>query len=87
MTLPLGLAGLWALCALTRALLPRPGWRGAAAVALIALGIPLLGWITLEKGPVWGLAVLAAGAMMLRRPPLRLRPPLPGVAVARGGSD
>jgi len=37
-------------------------------VALIAAGIPLLGWVTWQNGPLWGMLALAGGAMMLRWP-------------------
>ena len=43
-----------------------------AACGLIVAGIPLLGWVTLQNGPVWGLTVLAAGVSLLRWPVLRL---------------
>jgi hypothetical protein len=35
---------------------------------LIAIGVPLLGWTTYEAGPYVGLALLAAGASILRWP-------------------
>jgi hypothetical protein len=38
---------------------------------LIATGIPLLGYVTWQTGPVWGLICLAAGASVLRWPLLR----------------
>ncbi|EPX81241.1 UDP-N-acetylenolpyruvoylglucosamine reductase [Litoreibacter arenae DSM 19593] len=41
-------------------------WR--RAYALIAIGVPLLGWVTYENGPLVGLICLAAGASMLRWP-------------------
>lgn len=67
MSLSLILACLWALAATGCALLPvRCHWP--AALVLIAAGIPILGYVTLENGPIWGLAVLAAGASVLRWP-------------------
>lgn len=63
----LTLAALWALVATVIALLPtRIHWP--AAYALIAVGIPILGWVTYQNGPVWGLLVLAGGVSMLRWP-------------------
>jgi len=45
-------------------------WR--AAYALIAAGIPILGWVSWSNGPWVGLIVLAAGASILRWPLIRL---------------
>jgi hypothetical protein len=45
-------------------------WR--AAYALIAAGIPILGWVSWANGPWVGLIVLAAGASILRWPLIRL---------------
>jgi hypothetical protein len=60
-------ACVWALVASVVAVMPgRFHWP--AAYALIGVGIPLLGWVTYQNGPVWGLIVLAAGASMLRWP-------------------
>ncbi len=39
---------------------------------LIATGIPLLGWVTYQNGPLWGLLAMAAGASILRWPLLHL---------------
>ena len=39
-----------------------------AAWVLIGFGIPLSGFVTYEMGPWWGLAVLFAGASILRWP-------------------
>ena len=35
---------------------------------LIAVGIPILGYVTYENGPWWGMAVLLAGVSVLRWP-------------------
>lgn len=60
-------AGLWVLVATAIALMPRRmHWPGA--VGLIVIGVPLLGWLTLENGPLAGLIALAAGASVLRWP-------------------
>ena len=40
----------------------------AGAIVLIATGIPLLGYTTMQMGPWWGLALLAAGVSVLRWP-------------------
>jgi hypothetical protein len=41
-------------------------WR--AAYVLIAVGIPILGWVTWTNGPIVGLVILAMGASVLRWP-------------------
>ncbi len=61
------LACLWALIAAAVALGPRR-WHWPAAYALIVSGIPLVGYVTLQNGPVAGLVVLAGGVSMLRWP-------------------
>jgi hypothetical protein len=67
MAASLTLACLWAIIASIVAMVPcrvhRPG-----VVALIAAGIPLLGWVTWRNGPLWGMPVLAGGALLLRWP-------------------
>lgn len=68
MTLPLSAACLWLIAANLIAMLPSRDHHWRAAYALIALGIPLLGWLTWESGPFWGMAFLAAGASLLRWP-------------------
>lgn len=71
MSLSLILASLRALLACVIAALPRRiHWP--AAYGLILLGIPLVGFVTFENGPFWGLLVLAGGASMLRWPLIRL---------------
>lgn len=46
--------------------------RRTAGYALVPLGVPILGYVTWQAGPVWGLSLLAVGALMLRWPPLLL---------------
>lgn len=43
-------------------------WHWPAAYGLIAVGIPLLGYVTYQNGPLIGLFVLAGGVSMLRWP-------------------
>ena len=50
------------------ALFPSKRGHWPAAWGLIAVGIPLVGWVTLQNGPFIGLAVLAAGVSILRWP-------------------
>jgi len=67
MTLSLTLACIWAVVATIIAMMPmKTHWP--AAYVLIAIGIPLLGYVTYENGPLIGLLVFAAGASMLRWP-------------------
>lgn len=64
-------ACLWAVLATLVALGPRR-FHWPAAWGLIVLGVPLLGWVTYENGPLWGLALLAGGASVLRWPVIYL---------------
>ena len=68
MTPSLIAAALWAVTANLIAMLPSKRGHWPAAWALIAVGIPLVGWVTYENGPVVGLVVLAAGVSILRWP-------------------
>lgn len=68
MTLSLTLAAIWALSANLLAMVPSRDNHWTRAYALIGLGIPLLGYVTYENGPWWGLAVLVAGMSVLRWP-------------------
>lgn len=68
MTPSLIAAALWAVIANLIAMLPSKRGHWPAAWALIAVGIPLVGWVTYENGPVVGLVVLAAGVSILRWP-------------------
>ena len=62
------LALLWALSANVLAMIPSRDHHWTRAYILIALGIPLLGYVTWENGPWIGLLVLAAGMSVLRWP-------------------
>ena len=68
MTPPLVCALIWLIAANVIAMLPSRDHHWRAACALIAVGIPLLGWVTYVDGPLWGLLLLAAGASVLRWP-------------------
>jgi len=72
MSLSLILASAWAVLANLLAMLPSRDNYWARAYFLMALGVPILGYVTLENGPWWGLAVLAAGMSMLRWPVIYL---------------
>ncbi|NJM82860.1 MAG: DUF2484 family protein [Tabrizicola sp.] len=68
MSIPLVLSLLWLIAANVIALFPSRDKHWRAAYVLIAIGIPLVGWVTYENGPVAGILVLAAGASILRWP-------------------
>ena len=72
MSLSLTLAALWVLCASVIAMLPSKRSHWPAAYVLIATGIPLLGYVTLQHGPWVGLLCLAAGSSILRWPVIYL---------------
>ena len=71
------LAAAWIVlaCLLAMALRRR---LGMAIVVLIVLGIPVAGWITLQHGPVPGMAAVALGACLMRWPLPRLMRALQG---------
>jgi hypothetical protein len=66
--MPLALSFLWLIGANLLAMLPSRDHHWRSAYVLIALGIPLLGWVTYVHGPLIGLALLAAAASVLRWP-------------------
>ncbi len=72
MSLSIVLVALWAVAANVLALLPSRDNHWRRAYALIAVGIPLLGYVTYENGPWVGLAVLLAGMSLLRWPVIYL---------------
>ena len=70
--MPLVLGCLWLIGANLLAMFPSRDHHWRAAYALIAAGIPILGWITYANGPILGLIFLAGGMSVLRWPVLRL---------------
>lgn len=68
MSFSLVLACAWAVLANLLAMLPSRDNHWRRAYALIALGIPILGYVTWQNGPWVGLLVLAAGMSLLRWP-------------------
>lgn len=68
MTLPLALCLIWLIAANLIGMFPSRDKHWRAAYGLIAVGVPLLGWVTYELGPVVGLLLLAAGVSILRWP-------------------
>ena len=71
MSTSLALACLWGVVANILALTPSADNHWRNAYALIAVGIPLLGLVTIQHGPWLGLLVLAAGCSVLRWPVIR----------------
>lgn len=72
MNLSIVLACLWALTANVLAMVPSRDNHWRRAYVLIAVGIPILGYVTYQNGPWWGLAVLFAGMSVLRWPVIYL---------------
>lgn len=72
MTPPLIAAALWAVVANLIALTPSKRGHWPAAWVLIAVGIPIVGWVTYQHGPLIGILILAAGASVLRWPVIYL---------------
>ena len=62
------LACLWVVLAAILSALPSRDNHWRHAYLLTAIGIPLLGYVTWENGPVWGLIGLATGMAVLRWP-------------------
>lgn len=72
MSLPITLACLWFVAANLGAVFPSRRSHWPLAWALIACGIPLLGFATAQHGPWVGLLLLAGGMSVLRWPVLYL---------------
>jgi hypothetical protein len=68
MSLPLVLVLVWLVLANVMAMIPSHDNHWQRAYFLIALGVPLVGWVTWVNGPVLGVLALAAGASVLRWP-------------------
>ena len=67
-----GLGCAWLIVANMLALLPSRDNHWARAYGLIALGVPLLGYITYTNGLLMGMIFLIAGASILRWPVIYL---------------
>ncbi len=68
MSLPLVLSLVWLAIANVIGMIPSRHKHWPQAYVLIAIGIPILGLVTYQNGPLVGLAVLIAGASILRWP-------------------
>ncbi|MCK0138961.1 DUF2484 family protein [Aliiroseovarius sp. F47248L] len=72
MTLSLILTCFWAVIAQIIALFPSRDHHWRVAYVLIAVGIPLLGYVVYENGPLVGGLVLIAAMSILRWPVIYL---------------
>ncbi len=72
MNLSLALAFGWGIAANVLAMIPSKDNHWTRAYVLILVGIPILGYVTLQNGPWIGLIVLAAGMSVLRWPVIYL---------------
>ncbi len=72
MSTSLVLAFLWLVAANVIGMFPSRHNHWPAAYGLIALGVPLLGYVTYQNGPIIGLLALMAGASILRWPLIHL---------------
>jgi len=68
MTPALTAALVWLVAANLTGFLPSRDHHWRAAYLLIAVGIPILGWVTWQNGPIVGLIIFAMGASVLRWP-------------------
>ncbi len=68
MSLSLILAFFWIVAANLIGMFPSKRNHWPAAYVLIAVGVPLVGYVTYENGPFIGVIALAAGASILRWP-------------------
>ncbi len=68
MSLSLILACLWVVAAALLAAVPSRDNHWRRAYGLIVVGVPILGYVTYQNGPWWGLIALLAGASILRYP-------------------
>ncbi len=59
---------LWLIAANVIAMFPSRDNHWRAAYALIAVGVPILGFVTWQNGPIVGLLAAAAGLSVLRWP-------------------
>lgn len=72
MSVSLIFACLWAVVANLLAMIPSRDNHWRRAYALVALGVPILGYVTYQNGPWIGFFVLFAGMSLLRWPVIYL---------------
>ena len=66
------LACVWAIIANVIAMTPSKDHHWRNAYMLIAVGIPIVGYVTVQHGPWVGLLILAGGCSVLRWPVIYL---------------
>lgn len=72
MSLSIILACVWAIIANVIAMTPSKDYHWRNAYILIAIGIPIVGYATVQHGPWIGLLILAGGCSVLRWPVIYL---------------
>ena len=72
MSISLTLACIWAVIANVLAMTPSKDHHWRNAYVLIAIGIPIIGYVTVQHGLWVGLIVLAAACSVLRWPVIYL---------------
>lgn len=72
MSMSLVCAAIWLIAANVLAMIPSKDNHWRRAYILIAIGVPIVGWVTAENGPWIALLVLAAGMSVLRWPVIYL---------------
>ncbi|MGJ8616499.1 MAG: DUF2484 family protein [Sulfitobacter sp.] len=72
MSISLTLACLWAVIANVLAMTPSKDNHWRNAYILIGIGIPIVGYVTVQHGPWIGLLVMAGGCSVLRWPVIYL---------------
>ena len=68
MTPALIAALVWLVAANVTGMFPSRHNHWPSAYVLIAIGVPVLGWVSYQNGPFIGLVALVAGASILRWP-------------------
>ncbi len=72
MSWSIALAAAWGVAANVLAMIPSKDNHWTRAYILIAVGIPIVGYVTFEHGPWIGLLVLGMGMSVLRWPVIYL---------------
>lgn len=86
MSISLILACLWAVIANVLAMTPSKDHHWRNAYLLIAVGIPIVGYVTVQHGPWIGLLVLAGGCSVLRWPVIYMARWMRNTAIPAKGS-
>ncbi|MEM8536822.1 MAG: DUF2484 family protein [Pseudomonadota bacterium] len=68
MAVPMIMIGGWVVLAFVMSAFPSNDHHWRRAYVLIALGLPVLGWISWVYGPIYGVIGLLVGCSVLRWP-------------------